>query len=352
LSPREPQKIDLSSIEKILLVRLRRIGDVVMTTPAVRALKERFPHAHITYLVEEPCRDLVEGNPDLDEVLVYPRRLSVWAFLKRMRSLRSQKYDLLIDFHGGPRAFWITLFSSARYKVGHRLKFKHLFYTLTIPRESGSGLTHSVENHFSLVRAAGVKTDTIPRLILPPSRKGEKARVEKLLREKDLSEKLYFVLHIGAGNQFRDWGPENLKGLLQGLCQRTDSAVVLIGGPEDKPRALALEKIQPDRIFSLAGQLNLREVRDLVEGAVLYIGPDSGPMHIAASTQTPIVAFFGPTLPAHFAPWKARARLLEKDSPCRPCRQRKCRLQDIPCLLTITPEEVIEAMLSLLPPTS
>ena len=352
MSPSEPPKIDLSSIERILLVRLRRIGDVVMTTPAVRSLRERFPHAHITYLVEEPYRDLVEGNPDLDEVLVYPRRLGVWAFLKRMRSLRNQTFDLLIDFHGGPRAFWITLFSGARYKVGHRLKYKHRFYTLTIPRESGSGLTHSVENHFNLVKAAGVTTDTIPDLILPPSRKGDKARIKGMLAERGLSEKEYFVLHIGAGNRFRDWGLDNLAQLLQGLNQMPDSAVVLIGGPEDRPRASTLEEIHPARIFSLAGQLNLREVRDLIEGAVLYLGPDSGPMHLAASTQTPIVAFFGPTLPAHFAPWKARALLLEKDYECRPCRQRKCQLQDIPCLLSITPAEVIQAAASLLPSAS
>ncbi len=352
MSPREPQKTDLSFIERILLVRLRRIGDVVMTTPAVRALRERFPQAHITYLVEEPCRDLVEGNPDLDEVLVYPSRLGVRAFLKRIRSLRHEDYDLLIDFHGGPRAFWITLFSGARHKVGHRLKYKHRFYTLTIPREPGTGPTHSVENHFNLVKAAGVTTETIPGLVLPPSLKGEKARIKEMLDERGLIGKQYFVLHIGAGNRFRDWGQENLKRLLHGLNRRPDSAVVLIGGPDDIPRALALEKIHPDRVFSLAGQLNLREVRDLIERAALYIGPDSGPMHIAASTQTPIVAFFGPTLPAHFAPWKARARLLEKDFKCRPCRQRECRLRDIPCLLTITPEEVIQAAASLVTPPS
>ncbi len=321
-----------------------------MTTPAVRALRQRFPQAHITYLVEEPYRDLVEGNPDLDEVLVFPRRLRLWAFLTHMRSLRHNPYDLLIDFHGGPRAFWITLFSGARYTVGHRLKYKHHFYTLTIPREDGAELTHSVENHFSLVKAAGVKTDTIPKLILPPSRDREIARIKNILGERGLAEKGYFVLHIGAGNRFRDWGLENLMHLLQGFLRRSDSAVVLIGGPEDWPRGLVLEEIQSQRIFSLTGQLNLREVRDLIERAAVYIGPDSGPMHIAASTQTPIVALFGPTLPAHFAPWKARAILLEKDFPCRPCRQRECRLQDMPCLLTLTPEEVLHAAAPFLPP--
>ncbi len=323
-----------------------------MTTPAVRALRERFPQAHIAYLVEEPYKDLVEGNPDLNEVLVYPVRLSVWDFLKRLRSLRHAAYDLLIDFHGGPRAFWITLFSGARYKVGHRLKYKHRFYTLTIPRESGSELTHSVENHFNLVKAVGVTTETIPGLALPPSLKGEKIRINEILNERGLSEKGYVVLHIGAGNRFRDWGSDNLSHLLHGLIRRPDSDVVLIGGPEDRPRALALEEIQPQRILSLAGRLNLREARDLIERADLYIGPDSGPMHIAASTRTPIVALFGPTLPAHFAPWKARAILLEKDYPCRPCRQRECRLQGIPCLLTLTPKEVMQAAASFLSPPS
>jgi heptosyltransferase-1 len=98
-------------------------------------------------------------------------------------------------------------------------------------------------------------------------------------------------------------------------------------------------------ILSLVSRLNLRELRELISRASLFVGPDSGPMHIAATTSTPIVAYFGPTLPAHFGPWMAQSTLLEKDFDCRPCRQRQCVHEDFRCLRTISPEEVYNACL-------
>ena len=338
----ERPKIDPAAIEKILLVRLRRIGDILMTTPAVRAVRERYPHAHITYVVEEPYRALVEGNPDLDEVSVFPRKFKAAEFLALMRPLQRRKFDLLIDFHGGPRAFWITLFSRARRKVGHRLKFKHHFYDLTLPR---TGSRHSVEDHFNLARAAGVKRDDIPRLILPPPLELEKARIEAVYRQEGLEGRRTIVLHIGAGNRFRDWGAENLARLIPLLTGLPETAVVLIGAREDIPRG---ESLTAERVVPLVGRLNLREVGELIRRADLFVGPDSGPMHIAATTNTPIVALFGPTLPAHFSPWKAEATLLQTTHGCRPCRQRDCVHGDFRCLLTITPEEAAQAAKSML----
>jgi len=346
LSRIERPKIDPAVVEKILLVRLKRIGDILMTTPAVRAIRERYPHAHMTYVVEEPYRALVEGNPDLDEVVVFPRKLSAGEFLGLMRPLQHQKFDLLIDFHGGPRAFWITLSSRARRKVGHRLRFKHHFYHLTLPR---TGARHSVEDHFDLARAAGVESEDIPRLIMPPPLEHEEAGIEAVCRQEELEGRRAIVLHIGAGNQFRDWGADNLIRLISLLAGIPDAAVVLIGAQEDIPRGDALTAAQSERVISLVGRLNLREVRELIRRADLFVGPDSGPMHIAATTNTPILALFGPTLPAHFSPWKAEATLMQKAYDCRPCRQRDCVHEDFRCLLTITPEEVAEAAMRMLP---
>jgi len=100
--------------------------------------------------------------------------------------------------------------------------------------------------------------------------------------------------------------------------------------------------------LSLVGKLNLREVKELISYSSLFVGPDSGPMHIAASTSTPIVALFGPTLPANFAPWQAKAYLIEKKFDCRPCKQRQCIHEDFRCLRSITPEEVYQACLRLI----
>ena len=111
------QRIDPSDIKKILIVRLRRIGDIIMTTPSVSALRKGFPDAFISYIVEEPYRELVEGNPDLDKIIVLEKNQSKRDLFNLIRQIRKEKYDVVLDFHGGPRASMITLFSNSKLKI-------------------------------------------------------------------------------------------------------------------------------------------------------------------------------------------------------------------------------------------
>jgi heptosyltransferase-1 len=151
------------------------------------------------------------------------------------------------------------------------------------------------------------------------------------------------ILHVGAGNEFRDWGVQNLTSLARLLAETPGVRVLLIGSAQDEPRAEMIRSRSPIPLLSLAGRLNLIELREAIVRASLFVGPDSGPMHIAASTPTPIVALFGPNLPDYNAPWKAEATVIEKELDCRPCKQRKCRTEDFRCLRSITPEEVYAA---------
>jgi len=334
---------------KILLIRFRRIGDIILTTPALALLKRRRPNARVTYLVEEPYRRLVEGNPDLDRVLAVPPRQTRRAFVRFLREVRRERYDVLLDMHGGPRAAWTTLAGGARLKVGHGIKHKSFLYDLTVPRKGTEGPIHSVETHAGLVLALGIEfgKDDIPPLSLPPARPEETARVEDIVAAAAAAKLV--VVHIGAGNDFRDWGAERLAALTIKLGDVAGVRVALIGGAGDRGReAEIVRRLSETRSIPLAGRLNLIEIRELIARAALFVGPDSGPMHIAASTATPIVAYFGPTLPAHFGPWRpgvdpAKTVILQKDLTCRPCRQRECVTADFSCLRAITPDEVFAA---------
>jgi heptosyltransferase-1 len=155
-------------------------------------------------------------------------------------------------------------------------------------------------------------------------------------------------LHIGAGNEFRDWGTENMAALTGRLIRHAGVKVVLVGAERDGARAELIREKDPRSIFSLAGKINLIELREVIARTELFVGPDSGPMHIAAATRTPIIALFGPTLPANFAPWGAKSTLIEKDLDCRPCKQRRCITEDFRCLRAITPDEVFPACLKYL----
>jgi len=350
LTPTAPSKPD----PKILLIRFRRIGDVILTTPAVALLRERFPKAPLTYLVEEPYRRLVEGNPRLDRVLVVPAKQLRRDFLKLLGEIRREKFDIVLDMHGGPRASWITLRSGAGLKVGHGIRHKTFLYDLTVPRTGEGGPLHSVETHAGLVRALGVdfRKDEIPPVLLPPAKPEDIRRAEEIAG--GAGNARLVVFHIGAGNEYRDWGVENIAALVKRLTRRGAVKIALIGGAGDQPREqeiLAGFQDDPharDSLLPLAGKLNLIALRELVARSTLFVGPDSGPMHIAAGTATPIVAYFGPTLPAHFGPWRpgvdpSRTVILQKNLDCRPCRQRECVTADFRCLRTISPAEVFSA---------
>ena len=316
-----------------------------MTTPAITALRTSFPKAYISYIVEEPYRELVEGNPNLDRVTVFPRDLSTSDFIRFIRKIRKEKYDVVLDFHGGPTASLITLFSKAKLKVGYKIKYKNFIYHKKLPRSFPTGPVHSVESHLNLVKALGLNISPSPPLCLPQTQKAEEEKVKKFIQENKLESRKSVILHISAGNEFRNWGVENLAEFTNLLSKHPDVKIVLIGAEEDQKAEKEILEKSAAPLLSLVGRLNLRELRELISRASLFVGPDSGPMHVAASTSTPIVAYFGPTIPAHFAPWKANASIIEKDFDCRPCKQRQCIYDDFRCLRTIRPDEVYEACL-------
>jgi len=348
LSRKDKQKIDRSSIKKILLIRLRRIGDIMMTTPAAAILRDGFPEAGITYLIEAPYKALVEGHSLFDQVIVLPRTLTRREFFRFVWKIRKDRYDLVIDFHGGPKASLISLFSAARLKIGYQVKYKGFIYDIKIPRSPQKGYIHSVENHVNLVKALGVTFRSIPRISFPTPGSEEEKDLQRYLRDNRLEKKPYVVLHIGAGNEFRFWGEKNLAGFIKLVTQNLDIPVIFVGGGEDKGTDGVLMKDSPLNVLSLVGKIGLKRLYGIISNAALFVGPDSGPMHIAAATNTPIVALFGPMIPAIFGPWQARSVIIEKDLDCRPCDQRQCRYEDFRCFRTISPDEVYSASLQLL----
>ncbi len=316
-----------------------------MTTPAVTALRKALPSAHISYVIETPYRELIEGNPHIDRVIVLPKPLDIKKFWNIVQALRKERFDTAIDFHGGPTASLLTLFSGARQKIGYRIKYKGFVYDIKLPRGGGTRPLHSVENHINLVKALGIEVPTSPPLYLPDSLEREKQKIHDFFTVNNLERDSVVVLHIGAGNKFRQWGIDNWEKLIHILLNKKNVKIVMIGAPGDAEIAGRIMNSHQFSVsvFSLVGSLSLRELKELIAKSSLYVGPDSGPMHIAASTHTPIVAYFGPNLSTYNAPWQAKAIIIEKNMDCRPCDQRKCAPGDFRCMRTITPEEVYAA---------
>jgi len=344
-----PKKIKPpKKINKILLIRLKRIGDVIMTTPALAALRKRYPQAFISYLVEEPYKDLVEGSSDLDEILVIPVPTKFKDFLKILVRIRKNKFDVVVDFHGGPKAFLFALFSKTRFRIGHKIKYKQIFYHVKIERKTKDNPIHSVENFFKLVKVLDVNPNHIPRFKFPSAQNEEKSRIFEFITKNKLRERKIISLHIGAGNEFRRWEVKKTVQLINLLSKIPEVSIVLVGGKGDNVLEKQLLKECSVPLFSLVGRISLRELQEFISQSSLFVGPDSGPMHIAASTETPIVACFGPALSATFAPWKSGSIVIEKEYDCRPCSQKKCIYGDFRCFQDITPDEIYQACIRLL----
>jgi ADP-heptose:LPS heptosyltransferase len=351
---------------------------VVFTTPAVHAVRRNFASAHLTYLVEPAAAPVVALNPHLDELIVAPRRPGItglWSDLALGRRLRAERFDLAIDFHGGPRASLLTWLSNAPVRVGYEIAGRSWMYTARVARPRELRRRHSVENQWDLLAAAGVGT--------PPSRTQfpvemrvaadtAAAVADRLDRAGVHASHDLVVVHVSAGNPFRRWPFESFVSLVAALVRDDERRrVVVTSGPSDADAARTVIEaardrlrcdsegaapsigdsgargVQPsDRVLS-CGEFSLAELRALVDRAALYIGGDSGPLHVAATARVAIVGLYGPTLPVRSAPWRDEICVTESvdagELPCRPCEQRVCAPGDFRCLTRIDPDAVLRA---------
>ncbi len=342
------------------MLRLRLIGDVVFTTPAIRAIRRRFPDCHLAYLVEPEAEPVVAGNRHLDEVIVAfrPRGIArVVADVALARRLRRARYDVAIDFHGGPRSSLLAWTTGAPTRIGYGVPGRSWAYTRRIPRSRDLRPRHSVVNQWDLLEPLGIGPPD-PRLDATemPADVETAARVGARLAAQGCRDgDELVVVHVSAGNPFRRWPAASFTDLVARLVSAHPSRrVAVTSGPSDAQAAARVSEEARARLGTPeaarvidAGDYDLRELRALIDRAALFVGGDSGPMHVAGTTATPIVALYGPTLPARSAPWRDPALVAEAvevpDLLCRPCDQRRCVTNDFRCLAAISAEAVFAA---------
>ncbi len=338
---------------------------MVFTTPAIGALRHRFPSAHITYLVEAPAEPVVRHHPGLDAVVVVERPRG-WKRLRYdlqlARRLRAERYDLVVDFHGGPRSGFLTWASGARQRVGYALPGRQLSYTTRVPwSRSLVPPRHSVLNQWDLIATLGIGTPTGEEhpVVMPVDAEAARAVASRLAAAGIADAAPIVVLHVSAGNPFRRWPTASFAEVASRLAIADRARrIIITSGPSEANAAEAVaaqaRTLAGDAADGIvrSGEFDLAELRALVGRAALYIGGDSGPLHIAATTATPIVALFGPTLPERSMPWRdgALGSLAVDAGPlaCRPCHQRHCVPGDFRCLTGISPTMVLDAARTLL----
>lgn len=340
-------------------MRLRLVGDVVFTTPAVHALRRRFPDARIDYLVEAAAAPVVRHSPDLTTVIEVerPRGFSRILYdLALARRLRRERYDLAIDFHGGPRSAWLVRASGARRRIGYDIPGRRRCYTTRVPWHPDLlPPRHSVLNQWDLLEPIGVSPPapaTDPVRMTAGAAAGPQAAA-RLAAAGVPADAPLVVMHVSASNPFRRWPRESFAAVAAGLALADPRRRIMItAGPSeaDAANAIAADAARAAGPAAAAivrcGEPPLEELQVIMSRAALFIGGDSGPLHVAATTGVPIVALFGPTLPARSMPWRAPApgvALEPGPLDCRPCHQRTCVHGDFRCLAATTPGHVLEA---------
>ncbi len=336
---------------RVLVVVLRRLGDVLLTTPLIRSIKRAFPDAAVDALVFAGTEGIVTGNPDLAEVITMPARPSKRESLALGRRLW-RRYDLAVSTQTGDRP---TLFAWAAgrtsvgpvegEKIGARVKALLLDRTATTDRNR-----HRVEDVLALTQALGIAP---VREIVAPS---------GALRPEHRPDGAYAVIHAEPMFRYKQWTQDGWRALAAALAQR-GLTVVATGAPSDRDALDDLWRTPPE-VLRRDGVLAWPELASLISGAQVYVGPDTSVTHLAAATGTPTVALFGPTDPRLWGPWPAQGLdqpwtgagtiqrrgnvwLVQNPLPCLPCQQEGC-LRRIDshsvCLDELTADQVLRAV--------
>jgi len=325
----------------IVFIRLRLLGDIVFTIPAMNLARRRFPDAPFAYIVEERFQGLHFLLPMVDHWITVPRKAGLSDLIRFRHRIRSLSASTLIDFHSGPKSALLSKISGIKQRIGYRTTNRNWGYSTHVPRYSGSAPCHSVLNQIRLLDSLGIVADAgrgFPS-ITPPV--WALRQLEDRFPGSDSSSSV--IIHVGAGNRFRDWGEDRFIGLITRLVKRGLTPVLVGDSVTERSRSerLANEK----GVIDLTGKLCLPELFVLISRAAVYFGADSGPLHLASVTGVPIVALYGANLPEISGPWRESAvTILQKPLSCRPCSQRTCIYDTIRCLREISVDEVYEAI--------
>lgn len=310
-TPLRPEEIDYSRIKRILVVRQHdQIGDLLIATPALRALRERFPQAYITVVVRQLTQEILINNPYIDEVLVYYRQLQHWSlstFLTFIRRIRP--YDLAVVLNTVSRSFssdLIAWLSGAKYRLGSMYK-KYgpgpgdLFYNLAVPVDTQNEKSQ-VDSNLDVVRYIGA--DTTDKSYILVLTEAEILQGQQMLQSLSIPPARWLIgVHLGARFENKRWPLDKYAHLCDALVELYGAKIILTRGPgEEKLVETLKEQVKNKESVFISPPTTLRTLAGLVRNFDLYIGNDTGALHIAASQKVPLIGLYGPSNPAQWKP--------------------------------------------------
>ncbi|GBC64017.1 lipopolysaccharide heptosyltransferase I [Desulfonema ishimotonii] len=340
----------------ILIVKLSAIGDVIHTLPALNALRRCYPDARITWVVESAAAGLVEGHEALDRVIISerkrwakgllrgPARLrNVSAACRFIREIRDTEYDLVIDFQQLLKSGVPVGLARGKCKAGfdrgmQHMEHSYLFLNRRIPPVSME--IHALRRYLILLEALGIPAPDVEYNL--PVRRADEMAADALLAENGMAgSRLLVAINPVAQWETKLWENRKFAALADRLIAEYGADVVFTGGPDDGPVVADILSHMQHRASGFAGRTSLKVLAALCRKARFVISTDTGPMHLAAAVETPVVALFGPTAPWRTGPFGAGNRVIRTGLPCSPCFKRQCTRKDHMCMRGIRVRDVM-----------
>ena len=332
-------------MKNILVVKLSAIGDVIHALPVSYAIKETFPDAHLTWVVEPPAYGILEGNPCIDEILVFEKKKfkSIGGFLKHIgpfrAKLQSRRYDAALDLQGLFKSAAIAWLSGAPLRLG-TCNMREGSDRISRPVVGPHAQGHIVERYLDVARALGCSVEQVKFPVEISARDADLA--ERILQQAGANPQVpYVVLAVGANWPNKRWPATSYAHICDWLYNQHIIPVLIGGGPVDEQLAgeiLSAAEIPP---VDLVGRTSLKQLAALIQRARLTIGGDTGPVHLSAGLGTKTIMLMGPTDANRNGPYGQQQNAIEADRPCRYCWKRACP-KGLDCLARIRVEQVEE----------
>ncbi len=302
------------SVDKILIIRLSSIGDVLLTTPVIKMLRDNYPQAQISYLVEDKAKDMVSHNPYLNQVFVFNKSkfkrirqnegfLAAFRFiLPLIKRIKSENFDLVLDLHSVFRSSLFSFLANTPRRIGFKKQLSSIVYTDRLTVEPGE---HVVDEYLKALIPLEIDPVVEEKDFSIATREKDSDYVDRLLRKLgvDCSKKI-IAFNPATSSISKNWSEEKFAELGDQLNAKYDLQLLILGSAADQTKVEKIINKMKSRAFNLCGKTSLKELVEVIKRLDLLITGDTGPMHMAMAVKTPIIALFGPTSPNRFGPYQ------------------------------------------------
>lgn len=335
----------VKAAEKIIIIDLLYLGDLLFATPFIRNLRKNYPQARIDMVVNANFSEIMEGNPYLDHIYPYNKG---WSFLQSRqfaRGLSKNNYDLGINLHGNWRTALLLKIINPAYSIGYGSRGRGIFLNREIKQTEGKHMVEAYLEDFSAVLGFTEIDDR--GMEIGVNEEAEK-RMRNFLEDQGIKPGDRVVgLNTGGSWPTKRWTKEGFARLADKLQRDYRVKVVFLGGPNDLSRVEEIRGMMETESLVAAGKTGLKELAALTKELDLVISGDTGPVHVAASVGTPTITIFGPSDEKRYAPYGQNNHVIKLNLDCRPCGKHECPRKDSPheCMTGITAEDVLGKIL-------